>query len=106
MSIMAKLGELFGSKGAETEFDKLGRELRSLGVKTKVVDEFGRVCGKYPESAALGLDALRDTVAAVKRLPELDPTAVMMLQSTVLAAATVTVQHATGKMPNLSHLLD
>jgi hypothetical protein len=106
VSIIAKLGGLFGGRGAGTEFDKLGRDLRSLGVKTKVVDEFERVCGKHPESAALGLDTLRNTVASAKSLPKLDPMAVVMLQGVVLAAATTTVQHATGEMPSLSHLLD
>lgn len=105
MSIMAKLGGLFGSKGPETEFDKLGRDLRSLGVKAKVVDEFERVCGEYPESAALGLDSIRGVVSGAWSNPNPDPMALTLLEGALVGTMTAMVQHATGKMPNLSHLL-
>lgn len=105
MSIKAKLGKLFGGGGGGTEFDKLGKELRSLGVKPKVVDEFERICRKHPESAALGLSALQAVVGGAKSNPDLGAMGITMLEATIVGAMTNTVQHATGTMPNLSHLL-
>lgn len=105
MSITAKLGKLFGGGGGGTEFDKLAKELRTLGVKPKVVDEFERICREHPESAALGLTALKAAVEGARTNPDLGNMGVTMLEATVVGAMTNTVQHATGTMPNLSHLL-
>ena len=105
VDIKAKLGKLFGTRGADTEFDKLGRELRTLGVKAKVIEEFERICRQYPDSAALGLDAMRGAISGARSNPDLDGFGLVMLESVVVGAMSSTVQHATGKTPNLSHLL-
>ena len=105
MSIKSTLGKLFGGKGGGTEFDKLAQDFRSLGVKPEVVDEFERICREYPDSAALGLEALQSAASGAKKNPDLGQMGMTMFTAVIVAAMTNTVQHATGKMPNLSHLL-
>lgn len=105
MSIKSMLAKLFGGKGGGTEFDKLGQDFRALGVKPEVVDEFERICREYPDSAALGLEALQGAVSGAKNNPDLGQMGLTMFSAFIVAAMTNTVQHATGKMPDLSHLL-
>ncbi len=84
---------------------KLGQDFRALGVKPEVVDEFERICREYPDSAALGLEALQGGVSRVKNNPDLGQAGIRLFTNIIIANMRATVQHATGKMPDLRHLL-
>ena len=88
-----------------TEFDVLARDLRTLCVKPKIIEEFERIYRQYPDSATIGFDFMRSCVSNANNNPDLGKSGLELLESFLLGYMANTVMHATGTMPNLSYLL-
>lgn len=84
------------------------QELRKLGIRTKVIDEFERICQQYPDAAAtLGFEMVSAAISGAQINPNLSQTGRSMLESLLVAHLQQVVLHATGKMPSdLHHILD
>jgi hypothetical protein len=79
------------------------QELRTLGVKPSIVEEFERVSNLYLSTAErIGLGKIRTFPSGTGKL---DSTRLMMYENFLLAHLTLLTQAATGTMPNYSHLM-
>jgi hypothetical protein len=78
------------------------QELRTLGVKESIVEEFERVSVQHPGTAErIGLDKVR---VFPHETGKLDAAQLRFYEMTLLGHMTVLVQMATGKMPSYSYL--